>query len=327
MKRSFNTVKKFLPIIGIAILIYLIYDLGIGEIKQAFFTINPIYIVLASLLTVPRVLIRNSAWMLIHKEQKIKISYFESLKIFLIGFFYGSVSPGYFGQLMRVPYLKEKTGEPYGKLFVNSIIETNVHTFSLYIMMIVGAMLIISDHPTLFYLVCIWFVSVIVVLFYFVKKDRGEKVFFNLIKYLVPKRFRGRSNRFVKTFYYDFPKIRNLIPPLLVGSITWFIIFSQEYIVVLSMGLDISFLYFLFLFPIANVAGFIPISFAGLGPREFTSVYLFSIILGIPKAEVFVFTIIGFLITDILTGFIGFLVSLYESRHKNVLLHVPEGLE
>ena len=43
-------------------------------------------------------------------------------------------------------------------------------------------------------------------------------------------------------------------------------------------------------------------------------------ILDIPEAQVFVFTIIGFLITDIFTGFIGFLVSLSETRNKKVLL-------
>ena len=318
-KKIFSQAKKFLPLIGIAIFIYLIYDLGVNDIIDAVLSIHPIYILLASLLTIPRVIIRNYAWVLIHKEQKIKISFFQSLKIFLIGYFYGSISPGYIGQLMRVPYLKEKTGEPYGKLFVNSVIETTVHTLSLYAMMIIGAFLVISSYPKLFVIVCAWLIILGIILFYFIKKERGEKLFFLLIKYLIPSKFKIHLNRFVKTFYTDFPKIKKLIYPLIVGSFTWIIIFTQEYIIVLSLGVEIPYLYFLLLFPIANTAGFIPITFAGLGTRELTAIFLFSTLFMVPKEEIFVFTLVGFIITDILTGFIGFLVSLTESRKKEIL--------
>ena len=117
-KKIFKHAKKLLPFIGIAILIYTIYTLDIEKIKNAFFSIKPIFIILALSLTLPRILIRNYAWQLIQKEHNIKLTFFQSLKIFLMGYFYGSITPGYLGQLMRVPYMKEKTGEPYGKLFV-----------------------------------------------------------------------------------------------------------------------------------------------------------------------------------------------------------------
>ena len=60
MKRNlFKYAKKFLPLIGIIILLYIIYNLDIEEIKNAFLSINPLYILVALLLTLPRVLIRN----------------------------------------------------------------------------------------------------------------------------------------------------------------------------------------------------------------------------------------------------------------------------
>ena len=68
------------------------------------------------------------------------------------------------------------------------------------------------------------------------------------------------------------------------------------------------------LFPIANVVGFIPITFAGLGTRELTAVILFSSIFLVPQAEVFVVSLLGFILTDVFTGFIGFIISLSEVK-------------
>ena len=135
--------------IGIIILIFTIYRLDVGKIVNSFLSIHPFFIIIALSLSIPRVIIRNYAWQVIQKEQKIQLSYWKSLKILLIGFFYGSISPGYIGQLIRIPYMKEKTGEPYGKLFINSVVETIIHTLSLYGMIFLGALLVLSTFPDL----------------------------------------------------------------------------------------------------------------------------------------------------------------------------------
>jgi len=314
--RLLNTLKKFLPLIGIIIFIYLIYSLDIKEIGNAFLLINPLFLACSLLLTIPRIFIRNSAWQLIQKEQKITIPFFTSLKIFLIGYFYGTITPGYIGQLMRVPYMKEETEEPYGKLFVNTMIETIIHTLTLYGMMFFGALLVISTLPSLFILTVTWVSILGIILFFFLKKERGEKFFFTLVYYLTPHSIKKYLHQFVDTFYFDFPQIKRLIVPLLLGLCTWIIIFTQNYLIVFGMGLDIPYFSFLLLFPVANVAGFIPISFAGLGTRELTAVFLFSTIFAIPEAQVFVFSLVGFIITDVITGFIGFICASTTNLRK-----------
>ncbi len=318
-RKIFKQAKKFLPLIGIAIFVYIVYNLDIEKIIVVFLSINPIFIICSLTLTIPRLIIRNTAWQIIQKEQKITISFFQSLKIFLIGYFYGSITPGYIGQLMRVPYMKEKTGAPYGKLFVNSLMETIIHTLSLYGMMLIGALLVIGVLPELLYISITWVVLLAIILFYFVKRERGEKLFRLLIQYLIPKKLKTNLYRFVDTFYTDFPEIKKLLLPLILGIFTWIIIFSQEYIIVLALGIDIPYLYFLLLFPIANVVGFIPITFAGLGTRELTAIFLFSTLFGVVEEEVFVFTLLGFVITDIFTGFIGFILSLTETKKRSMI--------
>ncbi len=313
-----NYIKKLLPIIGIILLIYIIYSLDLEEIKISFLSIKPIFISASLILTFPRMILRNYIWQMILKEQKIKISYFSSLKILLIGYFYGTITPGYIGRLAQVIYMKDKTKEPYGKLFVNTMIESIVHTLSIYAMLVIGAFLLLEQIPIAFSIIIGWIAILGVILFYFIKKERGERLFFTLIKYLIPKKSKENFNRFVKSFYNDFPKLRRLIIPMILGSITWVIIFSQYYIFIIALGIEIPYLYFLFLFPIANVVSFIPISFAGLGIREFSAIIIFSTLFGASEEKIFVVSLLGFIITDIITGLYGFILSLTETGERKL---------
>jgi uncharacterized membrane protein YbhN (UPF0104 family) len=67
------------------------------------------------------------------------------------------------------------------------------------------------------------------------------------------------------------------------------------------------------IFPVANVAGYIPLTFAGIGFRELTSILIFSSLFGVGDEIILVFTLLGFIITDVFLGFLGFLASLTET--------------
>ena len=325
MKRGiFRQAKKFLPLVGIIVLIIIIFSLDVEKIKDAFFQIHPIYIVIALALTIPRLLIQNYYWRMIQKEQNINITFFQSLKIFLIGYFYGSWTPGFLGMVMRVPYMKEKTDEPYGKLFVNTFIEVILRQVAIYVMIAAGLLIIIIEFSdleitkTLPIIIGIIIFIQAIVLFYFIKKERGENFFNVVVKRIIPKKLKDPSFRFVETFYKDFPKMRRLFIPFILGLITWVIIFSQEYIIVYALGASIPYLSFLLIFPVANIAGYIPVTFAGIGFRELTSIIIFSRMFGTDEEVILVFTLIGFILTDLFLGFVGFLVSLTETGKTDV---------
>ena len=320
----FKQAKRFLPLLGIIVLIVIIFSLDIEKIKDAFLKINPIFIFLSLALTIPRLLIQNYSWRYIQKEQKINISFFKSLKIFLIGYFYGSWTPGFLGNLMRVPYMKEKTGEPYGKLFVNTFIEVIIRQISIYMMIVAGLIIVVIEFSELEItkilpiIIGILIFTQAVILLYFIKKERGEKFFNYIVKRVIPKKLKNPSLRFVETFYKDFPRLNRLIIPFFLGLITWIIIFSQEYIIVFALEPSIPYLSFLLLFPLANIAGYIPVTFAGIGFRELTSIIIFSKLFGAAEEEILVFTLIGFIITDVFLGFVGFLASLTETGKTDI---------
>jgi uncharacterized protein (TIRG00374 family) len=313
-KTLLGKAKVLLPVIGLIILVYIFYSLDVHKVISAFLSIKPLYVVYALLLTIPLLLLRNEIWQIILKEQKISVGFFHSLKIYLIGVFYGTITPGYYGQLMRIPYLKTKTNEPYGKLFINTVVETFIHSFSLYGMMILGAVFVISTLPELLPITIAWTLAFAFIGFYFTKKDRGEKFFRILVTYMIPTKLKSHMNAFVDTFYSDFPRFKVMILPYLFGIITWILVFTQEYMILLGLGLDIPYSMFLVLFPIANVAGFIPITLAGLGTRELTAILIFTSLFPVAKEQILVLSLVGFIVTDLFLGFLGFILSLTESR-------------
>ncbi len=311
--------KLVLPFIGLGILAYVIYSLDPQQIITSFLSIDPIYLVYALLLTIPLLVLRLIEWQIILKEQRIKLGYRNSLKIYLIGIFYGSFTPGYTGQLMRIPYLKEKTREPFGKLFINTILDTFVHSFSIYGMIILGAFLVIGTIPQLLPITVAWMVAFCLAVVYFSGKKRGEKFFRVLIRHLIPKKVKPQLSAFVDTFYSDFPRFKVMIIPYFIGMITWVIVFSQEYLILLGLDLQIPYLTFLALYPIANVAGFIPITFGGLGTREFTAILIFTTLFAVSAEQILVLSLVGFCVTDIFLAVLGFLLSLTEARKKTSL--------
>ena len=76
----FNYAKKFLPFIGIILLLYTIYNLDIIKIVNAFYLINPIFIIISLALTLPRIFIRNYVWKIIQKKHNIYLTFFQSLR-------------------------------------------------------------------------------------------------------------------------------------------------------------------------------------------------------------------------------------------------------
>ena len=318
--------KKIMPFIGIIILIYLVLDIGTQEIISTFLKISPVYIFFAATLTLPRVLIRNYGWQLILKKQNINVSYLKSLKIFLIGYFYGSITPGYIGQLMRIPYLKDETSEPVGKLFVNTFVEEALRTLSLYILMVAGAFVISDKIPEALPIASGVLIITIIIYWFFIKKERGESLFYFFIKFFIPKKLKPYFNKFVDTFYKDFPSVKDLLYPFVVSFPTWAIIYSQIYILGLSLDIEVPYLIFLLIYAIANVIALIPITSAGLGTREATLIFLLSFY-GVSEEKAIVISLAGHLLTDVLTGFYGFILSVFESRkNKKELSNFNEML-
>jgi len=309
--------KKLLPLTGIILLISLLINIGLDKITETMMKISPFYIIIAISLSIPAIIIGNYLSQLILRKQKINVSNKKSIKIMLIGYFYCCLTPGYLGHLARIPYLKDETKEPTGKLFVNSTMVSLVNVIPRCFIVIIGALLLMDKISEIVSYTVLVFVILIILSIYFLKKERGEKTLSMLIKIFVPKKIKPYFYNFIGSFYLDFPKIKELIIPFLLYIPLWILFYSRIYLVGLALGIDIPFYVFIFIYPLISLVKFIPISSGGLGIREAAVIFVFSLY-GIPAHISVALSLGGYLVTDVLTGIYGLGLMIKDAEYINI---------
>jgi len=315
-------IKKILPIIGILIFIYIINLIGPNKIFSTLFNFSPIILLLVITLIFLTLLLKNYIWQIILDKQKVSISFFKSLKLILIGRFYGIITPGNLGTYAKVIYLKEETDEPTGKLFVNIIIFQVIDCVAFYIIVLISAILFASENFEIFILVFVYISIMSIIYLIFINKERGEKIINFFIKIFIPKKLKTYFTNFSYTFYKDFPKIKELLYPFGISFIVQISEYTYLYILAIFLGIDISFPLFIVLFTIAAILATMPISIGGLGTREAALILLFTPF-GIAAHKLVAFSLMIFIIS-LFFAFIGFILAIIESKNKKKTFKLKE---
>ena len=106
-----------------------------------------------------------------------------------------------------------------------------------------------------------------------------------------------KKKKWVRTMLRDI-RIYWKNPGLVFRALGWSLIFHSVIILIHllianAMGIDVPLFYYFIIYPMSAIVGFIPLAFNGIGPREATYVYFFSLI-GIKPADALAFSIFWF---------------------------------
>jgi len=111
-------------------------------------------------------------------------------------------------------------------------------------------------------------------------KQLMRKLIKLLFKLAVFKKVKGKIAEAFEEFYGGLQKL--ISPKLLYSGLLtcmgYFMFFVQCYLIVMAMDLSINFLTIILFMAITNLITFIPISISGLGTRDATLIFLFSLI-------------------------------------------------
>jgi len=301
---------KFIPIIGLALFIYIIYDIGIDKIINAFLQIPIEYLVIGSILLIPRFLLFTYGWYYLCKKQKMYPGFLFLFKTYFIGIFYGNVIPGGIGGHLRIIYLREKTKAKIEKCLTNSMIETSSLFLSGLFVSFIGSIYLFDKVPEIFPIIFIFLCFHTTAFFVLMRKNTGSKIFKFFIKYLIPKKFKEKIGDSVDALYEDIPRTRNIIISFIIHILVRLVATSQVYMVALAFGINVSFIDFFFIHAIAVVAiGILPISPGGVGVREGMFVILLGSY-GVAPEIAFAISFTGFLLKMLIPSIIGAILSL-----------------
>lgn len=308
-KKIWNYVGKLIPILGLIIFIYIILDVGINNIIDAFQKIPLHLYLISSIFTIPRFLLYSQKWQYILKKQKLDLPLPYLIKVFLIAFFYGSVTPGAIGYHIRIYHIKNKTKATLEKCIANSLIEVSIGSITGFFLALIGSILIIDKFPGLFPLFLGFFIFSVVAFLVLITKKTGNKLFFILVRPFIPGKYKERIDKSIDKLYEDIPRIRDFTWPFIAEIFIWLTAAFQVYIISLAFDLNVPFHIFIFCSIISVTAiAILPISTGGLGVREGTFVYLMSSF-HVDPGIAFVISLGGFFIKILIPGIIGLIIS------------------
>lgn len=302
-------ITKLLPIIGIIIFVYIIYSIGFDKIFSAFKNMNLKYLIPALIFLTIEIILLAYKWGIIIKLQGFKIKFKEVLKFYLMGNFYGFITPSRVGSLIRANYLKEKTERSLIECGSGIVIERVFDLLAILILSILGA-IYVANHVTglLTTLLLVLFGLVIAGIF-FSSKRRARFAFKILYKVIVPNKFKDKARYSFYKFYDSIPSIRKLIYPFILTLLTWVIAGTFMYFVALMFQIKVPFLIFIILIPISIAVGMIPITMSGLGTREATIISLLKIF-SVPAEATLSMSLASLILGAIIPALVGFLIIL-----------------
>lgn len=308
--------KKYLSIIGILIFIYILFKLDIGlifsEIKNAkiIFLIVAMFFVFVSLIT------STLKWFIISKIQKTNVSFKEAFKINLIGIFYGFITPSKIGGIVRADYLK-KYNKNYGKGISNFIIDKIMDICSLIFLSVVFFFMIANlISINYFYYFIILFLFMIGFLFMFHDKKRTRFALRLFYQKIVPVKLKDKLREGFNSFYENMPKKRYFALFFLFNVVNWITLYTITFFIGISLGINISFLYYLSILPITTLIAQIPISPGGMGVREASMIGMFGLV-GVEATKVFSMAILALFLSSIIPSITAIFLMLREKSKIN----------
>ena len=237
--------------------------------------------------------------------------------IYMSSLYIGFLTPGRLGEFVKVLYLTNDKKISIGAGFSSVLTD---RLFDLYLLIILGFIGvwqfdILGQLSTPFiFLTVLIILSPLIIL----NENLIHKIIGILFKFAVLKKISGNIKDNSKAFFNGINQListRLLISAILTcfGYLTFFL---QSYLLLLSMNLSLSFLTIILFMSISNLISFIPISISGLGTRDATLIYLFSIMNLIPEHAV-AYSMLVFLTFFISGGIMGAVAWLIKPLDLN----------
>jgi len=297
--------KNWYHFIGILIFLYIIfYRIDFLKIKEIILSANYSFILLGIILTFIMLLIQAWRWNYLKKIQNINYSFKDSFLIYGAGIYFGTITPGRLGDLIKILYLKEG-GHSSGKSAVSVIVDRLADLLFLlaigYLSMFFFAKFFISE-----IIIITVIILLIVIAILFLKINSIKNLVNKLFSLFIPEKYKQLLVLNLKDLITDFKiyRLKNYFVVFILTALAWLLYYLQVFFLAKSIGLgDVTFIYLAMSVTIAAIITLLPISIYGLGTREASLLFLLSLI-NINPEKTITFSIL-ILFVSLLYGLIG----------------------
>ncbi|RJQ43040.1 MAG: UPF0104 family protein [Gaiellales bacterium] len=245
-------------------------------------------------------------WGLVIRAQGDRVAYGYLAALFYIGLFFNNFLPTNFGgDVVKAFKLSRMTGraaEAAGSVVIDRVTSTI-------------ALLTIAAVPALFELRLLGARMALIVLAMLLAAAL-------IVAFFASERFARRLSglrifsfdpmgvrRHLKSFYYalhDFRRHRGTLAAVMLVSLVYQgLQIITVYVLALSLGIEVSLIYYFLFIPIVLAVGMLPVSLNGLGVREGAWVLLFGQV-GVASAQAFTMSVLSFFVMTVVSLLGGF---------------------
>lgn len=307
--------RNITKLIGIVVFVIILSRIDTNNLLVILKEISLFHFCLAVSLVFPLGLLKAIRWKLLMVDQKLipsSFSLYEIFKVYFIGAFFGVVTPGRVGDLVKIKYLKSMNYS-YSESAVSVLLDRILDVFALFLICIsMSAIYYKYTNNTLLFFNLVLIVAIFFS-FFLVRGIKGEKLQSMDSKWI--------NNQFIKKVIKSLAEIaegvktisfKSLLICLVITFAGWYIYFLRAFWIVKSIGLSISFSYLVFCISVSAFITFIPITYFGLGTRDLVIIHLFSII-NISKEYAVAFSTLIFF-SILLGSLVGLIIYLHRKE-------------
>jgi len=293
-----NKIELILKIsITIILLVFLVTKIKPQNIDNTLTNAKLSLLMLSMLLTPLLYLIRAIKWNLLLKCNGINEKFSKVFIALVIGVFYGILTPGKTGELMRVFYIPHEKS----KALPTILWEKLTDIFALILLSILSIIIFFNNSILIYSIFLLLFVVVIGI--FFIMNERIVNFVFNLLS--ISKESKGNYlEGMYKILYNKGVMFRAFTLTLLYYTVALIV----GAVVLRALDPDINIL-LTFSLPILILLGNLPITISGLGLREFVAVLCFNV-LGEETSIGFLFSILLFSIIIVIPGIVGYILMI-----------------
>ena len=286
--------------VSISLLLTFLYFIGVERILEEIKNAALPLFLLALLIENAGVFISARRWQVILKEKEINLGYREALSLYYMGSFFNTVMPSSFGGDVIKAYKLGKTTNTINSF--SSVIMDRVA--GLVAVVIIASIAILFYHsllpPDIMLMALLIILSFLLLLFLALRTTILEKILS-----LIFSRWRKPRDFFVGVIsaFKNYRGGRIWLHVVVLSLIYHLMLVINNYVLALSINMDVDFFYFLIFIPVSQILVALPVSIQGFGVREGSYSMLFPAA-GATSAASFS---LGFLdqIVKVLTSMIG----------------------
>ena len=308
-----------LPFIGLAVFVFILKGIGVDNIVATFRNVDPRSLLIFPIFTVFILLIRGYRWRMLMEVVGIEYPLHKSVLVWSIGFFGAAVTPGKVGDAVRAYYLSRDSGRRFGECFLTVFVDRLMDVVTMLVTGVVTMMLFSFYFIDLPWVTIVIAVAVIFGLIYLVlHRDFMKKTVGPLVRAMAPEKYRELLGEQVDSFYGSLglylKQWKVTLFAYLLTLMFWGGVWLLAYACTVVLGLDIPIWFVYLMMPTVTLVELLPISISGLGTRDATVIYFFSI-LGLASASAVGFSIMYLVAGTYLTALFGFVVWLLRPVH------------